>query len=67
MILPIILFIVIILAIAMLIMFSVYILLPSINIQEENSDDPVIPQKSKQSIFTIQKIQKTELKAVVLC
>ena len=67
MILPIILFIVIILAIAMLVMFSVYILLPSINIQEENSDDPVIPQNSKQSIFTIQKIQKTELKAVVLC
>ena len=47
MIIPIILFILIILAIAMLIMFSVYILLPSINIQEDKSDDPVIPQKTK--------------------
>ena len=67
MILPIILFIVIILAIAILIMFSVYILLPSINIQEENSDDPVIPQKSKQSIFTIQKIQKTASACLDCC
>ena len=39
MIIPIILFILIILAIAMLIMFSVYILLPSINIQEDKSDE----------------------------
>ena len=39
MIIPIILFILIILAIAMLIMFSVYILLPSINIKEDKSDD----------------------------
>ena len=39
MILPIILFVVIILTIALLIMFSVYILLPSINIPEDKSDD----------------------------
>lgn len=67
MILPLILFIVIILAIAMLIMFSVYVLLPSINIQEDKSDDPVIPKKTKHNIFTNQKIKRSELKAVVLC
>ena len=67
MILPIILFVVIILTIALLIMFSVYILLPSINIPEDKSDDPVIPKKTKQNIFANKKIQCTELKAVVLC
>ena len=67
MIIPIILFILIILAIAMLIMFSVYILLPSINIQEDKSDDPVIPQKTKKNICFNDEISKTESKAVVLC
>lgn len=67
MILPIILFITIILAVAMLIMFSVYVLLPSINISEENNDDPVIPKKAKTNILNVTKIQKTDSKAVVLC
>lgn len=67
MILPIILFVVIILAIIMLILFSIYVLLPSINVDENSTDDPVIPGKSQKSLFEYKKANVTEKKAVVLC
>lgn len=68
MILSIILLILITLLVSLLIMFSYYILLPSINIEEKNNDDPLIPNKTKIFLIPDYKLhEKSEFRALVMC
>lgn len=68
MILPIILLILITLLVTLLIMFSYYILLPSIHIEEKNDDDPLIPEKDKPFLIPDYKLhEKNDFKAIVMC
>ncbi|MCR5188621.1 MAG: 4Fe-4S binding protein [Treponema sp.] len=68
MILAIILLILITLLVSLLIMFSYYILLPSIDIKQKKNDDPLIPRKSKIFIIPDYKLhEKNECKAIVMC
>ena len=68
MILQIILLILIILILSILILFSYYVLIPSINIDENKNDDPLIPTKTKTFLIPDYKLfEKNENKAIVLC
>lgn len=68
MILSIVLLVLLILVISLIILFCFYVFLPSIQMNEDNSSDSLMPQQKKSFIIPEDTVfEKTELKAFVLC
>lgn len=68
MILAIILFVLIVLLLTLVIFFSLYVLLPSIHIEEKNSTDPIIAKEKRKFILPEEMVfDNNPNKAIVMC